>query len=152
MWKGEYCSRDVAVKVLRTHLNSDIQRIIGVSCRSRSLTVCLYTDTTLFAEVLQGGHDMENPPTSEYPTVDWSHDVRNPVRNGVRVDGEWEHQPICEETPGCKPVGIGRIVHSDLESHHLRFKSTDGRMAYPAGRYHERIDLYSQPGNDPWRS
>jgi len=86
VWKGEYCGQDVAVKVLRTTLNSDIQRIIGVRCRSRSLSACLCIDTTLFSEVLQGGCDMESPPASEHPTVDWSHDVRDPVRNGIRLD------------------------------------------------------------------
>ena len=33
VWKGKYRSRDVAVKVLRTYLNSDLQKIISVSCR-----------------------------------------------------------------------------------------------------------------------
>ena len=85
---------------------------------------------------------MESPPASEYPTADWSRDVGNSVRNGVRLDGEWEHQPICEGTPGCKSVGVGKIIHSDSKSEHLRFKLTDGRMTYLAGRYHEGTDLH----------
>jgi hypothetical protein len=32
VWKGEYSGRDVAIKVIRTYSNSDLQRIIGVSC------------------------------------------------------------------------------------------------------------------------
>ena len=32
VWKGEHCGRDVAVKVLRTYSNSDLQKIVGVSC------------------------------------------------------------------------------------------------------------------------
>ena len=91
VWKGEHRGQDVAVKVLRTTLSSDTQRIIGVSCRLRSLSAYLRIDTTLFSEVLQGGCNMESPPASEYPTVDWSCDVGNSVRNGVRMDGEWEH-------------------------------------------------------------
>ena len=31
VWKGRHCDRDVAVKVIRTYSNSDLQRIIGVS-------------------------------------------------------------------------------------------------------------------------
>ena len=31
VWKGEHCGRDVAVKVIRTYSNSDLQKIIGVS-------------------------------------------------------------------------------------------------------------------------
>lgn len=37
VWKGEYCGRDVAVKVIRTYSNSDLRKIIGVSCRVYSL-------------------------------------------------------------------------------------------------------------------
>jgi hypothetical protein len=32
VWKGEHRGRDVAVKVIRTYSNSDLQKIIGVSC------------------------------------------------------------------------------------------------------------------------
>ena len=31
VWKGEYCGRDVAVKVIRTYSTSDLQMVIGVS-------------------------------------------------------------------------------------------------------------------------
>ena len=31
VWKGEHCGRDVAVKVVRTYSNDDLQKIIGVS-------------------------------------------------------------------------------------------------------------------------
>jgi len=31
VWKGEYRGRDVAVKVIRMYLNSDLQRIVSVS-------------------------------------------------------------------------------------------------------------------------
>ena len=32
VWKGEHCGRDVAVKVIRIYSDSDLQRVIGVSC------------------------------------------------------------------------------------------------------------------------
>jgi hypothetical protein len=32
VWKGSYYGQDVAVKVIRTHSNSDLQKIIRVSC------------------------------------------------------------------------------------------------------------------------
>lgn len=32
VWKGEYCGRDVAVKVIRKYSNSDLQKVIGVRC------------------------------------------------------------------------------------------------------------------------
>jgi len=40
VWKGEYSGRDVAVKVIRTYSNSDLQKIIGVSFWLFSLSVC----------------------------------------------------------------------------------------------------------------
>jgi len=47
VWKGEYCSRDVAVKVIRMYSNSDLQKIIGVSRWSCSLSVRLGSDNAL---------------------------------------------------------------------------------------------------------
>jgi hypothetical protein len=40
VWKGEHCDRDVAVKVIRTYSDDELQKIIGVSYRSYSLPVC----------------------------------------------------------------------------------------------------------------
>ena len=44
VWKGKHCGRDVAVKVIRTYSNDDLQRVIGVSYRSCSRSACLCTD------------------------------------------------------------------------------------------------------------
>ena len=38
VWKGTHCGREVAVKVIRTYSNSDLQKIIGVSYWLRSLS------------------------------------------------------------------------------------------------------------------
>ena len=32
VWKGKHCDKDVAVKVIRTYSNADLQKIIGVIC------------------------------------------------------------------------------------------------------------------------
>jgi len=42
VWKGVYRGRDVAVKVIRTYSNSDLQKIVGVSYWLFS--ACLCTD------------------------------------------------------------------------------------------------------------
>ena len=60
-------------------------------------------------EVLQGGRGVENSPTSKRPSTNWSDDVRDSVRNGLRLDGEQKHQQLCEGTPECKPVGAGGL-------------------------------------------
>ena len=41
VWKGQYCGRDVAVKVIRTYSNDNLQKIIGVSYWLYSLSMCL---------------------------------------------------------------------------------------------------------------
>ena len=43
-------------------------------------------------EVLQGGFDMEDPPASKCPATGRSDDVRDPVRNGIRLDGKRKHK------------------------------------------------------------
>ena len=47
VWRGEYRGQDVAVKVIRTYSNSDLRKVIGVSCRLYSLSACLYADSSL---------------------------------------------------------------------------------------------------------
>jgi len=51
---------------------------------------------------------VESSPASECPAADRSDNVREPVRNDIGLDGEWEHQQFCEGTPRCEPVGAGR--------------------------------------------
>ena len=74
VWKGEYDGREVAVKVLRTYSDSDLQKITGVGCLLRSLP---YANplTVHFAEVLQGSCDVEIPSTSKRPASNRSNDV-----------------------------------------------------------------------------
>jgi hypothetical protein len=74
VWKGQHCGRDVAVKVVRTYSDDDLQMVIGVGCSSCSLSACPRADATTI-EVLQGGCDVENAPTSEHPATDRSDDV-----------------------------------------------------------------------------
>jgi hypothetical protein len=45
VWKGEYRGRAVAVKVIRTYSNSDLQKIVGVSRRLFSFFTRMYTDS-----------------------------------------------------------------------------------------------------------
>jgi hypothetical protein len=113
VWKGQYCGRDVAVKVIRTYSNDDLQRVIGVGYWSCSLSACLRVDPTI-VEVLQGGCDVEDTPTSEHPAADRSDDVRDSVCDGIRLDGQRKHQQLCEGAPGCESVGTGRLLAQTL--------------------------------------
>jgi hypothetical protein len=47
VWKGEYCGQEVAVKVIRTYSNSDLQRIVGVSDSPCSLSIYPRADNAL---------------------------------------------------------------------------------------------------------
>ena len=73
VWKGEHRGRDVAVKVLRTYLNSDLQKIIGVGCGP-----CLFPRVDVLtkhcAEILQGGRNVENPSASKCAAADRGND------------------------------------------------------------------------------
>ena len=70
VWKGEYCSRDVAVKVIRTPSSTDpqnLQKIIGVG-----YTIFLLVNTLIKShiEVLRGGRDVEIASASECAASD----------------------------------------------------------------------------------
>ena len=94
MWKSKYCGQDVAVKVIRTYSNTNLQRVVGVS-RSFTLFPRLNSNNQChYVEILQGGCDMENPAASEYSTSDRGNHDRNPVCDGLRLDGKWKHQRI----------------------------------------------------------
>ena len=45
VWKWKYCGRDVAVKVIRTYSNINLQKVIGVSFWLLFLSACLCTDS-----------------------------------------------------------------------------------------------------------
>jgi len=47
--------------------------------------------TERLVEVLQGGGDVEIPSASERPAANWSNDVGESVRDGIRLDDEWKH-------------------------------------------------------------
>ena len=76
VWKGIYCGRDVAVKIIRAYSDSDLRKIIGVGYVLCTLS---HIDalTGACVEVLQGGRDMENPSTSERAAADRSYSDRD---------------------------------------------------------------------------
>jgi len=45
-------------------------------------------------EILQGGGDLETPPASQYPSVDWSYAGSGAVFDGFGLDGKRDDQPI----------------------------------------------------------
>ena len=76
VWKGIYCGRDVAIKVIRIYSDSDPRKIIGVGYLLCTLS---HIDalTGACVEVLQGSRNMENPSTSERAAANRSDDDRD---------------------------------------------------------------------------
>ena len=99
VWKGEHCGMEVAVKVLRVYADSDLQKIARVGFPSHVIATML---TVTCVEVLQGVPSVESSSSSERITAARSHHDRDPVCDGVRVDGKREHQPIRCEISRCK--------------------------------------------------
>ena len=58
----------------------------------------------VYAEVLQGVHDMESSSPPKRVAADRSDDDRKSVCYGVRVDDQREHQRVCDGTSGCESV------------------------------------------------
>ena len=52
--------------------------------------------TAFHTEVLQGGRWMEDPSSSKRTTAVGRDNDRNPVRDGIGMDGQWEHHPVRE--------------------------------------------------------
>ena len=63
VWKGQHDGREVAAKVQRVCLKNDLKQIrqVGFSL----LIVCIDELTVSCAEILQGGHNLERPPSSK---------------------------------------------------------------------------------------
>jgi len=105
VWKGQHQGREAAAKVLRINLTSDLERIRKVGCAQLAVSINELTGSN--TEVLQGGRGMGDPSPSERTPAVGCDGVREPVRDGIRVDGEWEHQRVREDARRCESVGAG---------------------------------------------
>ena len=109
VWKGEHRGQAVAVKVIRTPSSMDLQNLqmtIGVGCAIFPYVNAL---TEPCIEVLQGGCHVEIASTSECAVIDRSDNDRDPLRDGIRVDGGRKHQSVHEGTSRRRPVGACRF-------------------------------------------
>ena len=73
----------------------------------------LYVLTNRVSEVLQGGCKMERPPSSKRTATVRRNGIREPVRDGIGVDGEREHQRICEGGSQRGSVGTCMLLVRD---------------------------------------
>ena len=149
VWKGEYHGLEVAAKVLRIYATSDLQKITRVS-HSVAPPSHVFVDmlTVTPAEVLQGVRNVEGSSASQRVAATRGHNVRNPIRDGIGVDDERKHQPICSGTPGCESVRTCTFPFGILPSS----LSVDGYVTSAAGRRRERFGLHARSGNGSWGS
>ena len=105
VWKGRHRGQEVAAKVLKVYKKDDLERVrrVGDSCRSRR--VIPINNRLRLIEVLQEGCGMEDPPSSKRAAPVRRNDVRESGRDGIRVDGEREYQPVREGVSQRRSVG-----------------------------------------------
>ena len=90
VWKGGSQGRDVAIKVLKMYQCSDREQIRRVSFQWCSISAMSFCELTMMCvEVLQGGRNVEGTSSSKRFTIDRSHDDRQSIRDGDRMDGKW---------------------------------------------------------------
>ena len=87
VFRGEWEGRAVAVKILRLHLTSDLDKCSSVSI-STSDIADIPTDTGI-PEILSRSRRMEASPTSEHLTVVGCESKLRavPARHDIRMDG-----------------------------------------------------------------
>ena len=90
--RGKHKGREVAVKMLRLYLTSNLERCIKASITALCVVEPL-TDTGT-TEILPRGCCMETPPAPEHTTIaGYGSGVRKvSVRPGIRMDGSRQHQ------------------------------------------------------------
>jgi len=94
VWVGEHQGHKVAVKVLKVYSTSDFNKItsVGHHLRFAKSTYRRADDRCDRTDVLQGSHNVEEPLPSECASAVGSDDGEKGLRNGLRVDGQWEYQ------------------------------------------------------------
>ena len=85
VWKSRHEGIEVAVKVLKVFVTSDLAKLtkVGFPICQRPRVDRLAATT----EILQGGYHLESSPPPECVATVWSDDERQPVCNGVGMDG-----------------------------------------------------------------
>lgn len=84
VWKGRRNGREVAVKVLRVYLTSDLERIRKVGFPRLA---CVNGLTVFREAILQGGYDVEKPSSSERVAAVGSDGERGSACDDIGMDG-----------------------------------------------------------------
>ena len=94
VYQGVYRGREVAVKALRLYITSDFQECSGVRNGGSQISNGRSVLITRSLGVSQGGHRLETPTTPAHFTIHRPDPKLLPTRDGIRMDGSWEHQRV----------------------------------------------------------
>ena len=145
VWKGQWQGQIVAVWVYKMWSGGDTKKITRVS---HLLCSCLAVSTTdLISEVPQGGCDLEGPQPSKRVAVFGRGNNREQTSNGIRVDAERQRQGVHQ---GGTYRGSVRTCTFFTQVSYLTYFD-DHLMVVAKGGY-QGVNLYAQPGDNPWRS
>lgn len=100
-------TREIATKVLRISLASNLDRIRRVS--HPKIVIFAGELTASGAEALQGSHDMEHSSSSKRVVAGRCDDERDAVCDGIEVDEEREHQHIRGTNANAKRLDLVRF-------------------------------------------
>jgi len=132
VWKGEYRGRDVAVKILRTHSNADLQKIIGVSCWLCSLlrVWALKVLAQRFCKEVVTWKSLQHPNILPLIGVTMS-------KTKFAMVSDWMVNGNINDFVRARPdANRLQLVGFGSKSRCLRFKFIDYRITSPAGRRH----------------
>ena len=113
---GEHQGRKVAVKVLKVYSTSDFNKITSVGHHPR-LAKSVYRGADARhdrTDVLQGSCNMEESPPSECAPAVGSDNGGEALRDGFRMDGQWQYHRVRRGTQGCESVRACRVSFPPL--------------------------------------
>jgi len=91
---------------------------------------------------------MESSPAPKSVAFGWGCDGQEYVCHGVGVDGKWEHQRVCDGTPGCESFRTRKFFIRTPDTSFV----VDNRATLAVRRCGEGLDAYARTRHDPWGS
>ena len=137
VWEGEHNGQEVAAKALRVYKVDNLERIRKVG--GTRLVVFYSKLTVSHTVVLQRGRDVEDASSPKRVAAVRRDDVRESVsvRDGIRVDEAWEHQPVSaacgRRSVEARMTSVGLSPSLDIDDYTI----------FIASRCHGGVDLFA---------
>ena len=137
VWKGNHKGQVVAAKALRVYKTSNLERTRKVG--DAPLIIFSNELTVPHTVVLQGGRNVEDASSPECVAAVRRDDYRQSVsvRDGIRVDEEWEHQQVSaacgRRSVEARMTFVGPSPSLDIDDYTI----------FVASRCHGGIDLFA---------